>query len=90
MVYRIYTENKNKAEVAEIVSRYFEGFTMYEGEGYWEGKPEPALIIEVLSDNEATSFINKSRINAIAKRVKLLNDQQAVLCQEIANNNWLI
>jgi len=92
MVYRIYTENKNKEEVAKIVSFFFEGFTMYEGVGYWKGKEEPSLIIEILveADSNTNVYVAKAHVNEVARAIKQRNNQQAVLCQEIANTNWLI
>lgn len=34
---------------ARIVAQTFQGFTMFEATGYWEGKPEPALVFEILA-----------------------------------------
>jgi len=90
MVYRIYTENKNKEEVADIVGQMFDGFTMYEGTGYWNGKQEASLIIEIVIDNESSRIVNRTEIDIVASEIKVHNNQQAVLCQEIANNNWMV
>ncbi len=86
MLYRILTENKNNAEITSIVDKYFEGFTILTGIGYWHGIPENSLIIEIYSD----AFCAKNNINEIAEQIKELNSQEAVLVQEIKCNANLV
>jgi hypothetical protein len=79
MLYRIFTENKQKDGVAKVVTRFFDGFTLIEGEGYWQGKPEKTLIIEIDTIN---STCPSNRISAIVDEIKELNNQQCCLVQE--------
>ena len=77
--FRIYTENRDKDDIRLLVSKYYEGFTLYEGQGIWKGKAEPSLIIEVIG-----GAIGK--IRKLAKEIKKVNKQEAVLIQAIDNH----
>ena len=46
--YRIYTEDKNRDTIINYVSKEFDGFTVYTGVGYWRGRQEDCLVIEIL------------------------------------------
>ena len=85
MLYRIYTENKNQQAIEKIVSKAFEGFTIFKAKGFWRLQEEKSLIIEI----EAPG-IGRDAVNKIAKKIKESNKQESVLVQEIKNNNWLI
>ena len=53
MLYKLYIGSNNKTKKLEekkaigIVSKSFKGFTSYKGLGFWEGKGEKSLIIEI-------------------------------------------
>ena len=85
MLYRIYTENKNQKAIEKIVSKAFEGFTIFKAKGFWRLQAEKSLIIEIESPT-----IDRKAVNKIAKDIKESNKQESVLVQEIKNNNWLI
>ena len=78
MLYRIYTEDKNRNRIVEIVGLDFQGFTIYPALGYWNGMPENSLVIEILG-----SVIQPQKdelaIWKIANRIKEENQQEAVL-----------
>ena len=78
MLYRILTENKNEPKVRDLVSKYFDGFTVYHGTGYWKGTPEKSLIIELSSVN------NSENVYKCANQIKTFNKQESVLVQELA------
>ena len=84
MLYRIYTENKNKNNIEKIVNKYYEGFTLVKSEGYWRLQKENSLIIEIVTTD------SDKLINNLAKEIKAVNKQKAVLVQKIENNQWLI
>ena len=84
MLYRIMTENKNKKEVINLCNKRFKGFTVYEAMGYWRGRPEKSLIVEII----AKKIICKAE--ALARDIKKLNNQEAVLLETLRNNSWLI
>ena len=79
--FRIYTENKNKEDIQALVSKYFEGFTLYEAKGVWKGKSEPSLVIEVLGHGSLTGIVRE-----VAEKIKKLNNQEAILVQKIDNH----
>ena len=79
MLFRILTEDINELKTAktiELVSKFFNGFTLIKGIGYWQGKPENCLIFEIQTDN-------KKDVLWLANQIKLQNNQESVLVQEI-------
>ena len=78
MLYKILTEDKKRAEIAKIVGRYFDGFTMIGGLGYWQGKQEYSLIIEI---DTPADHNTSHRIKAICVEINMLNEQQCCLLQ---------
>ena len=78
-LYRLHTQNKRKKWICELVSEYFAGFSVIEQVGYWKGKPEKNLCIEIATENAgAAVFIKK-----ICKAICGLNEQESVLVQKI-------
>jgi len=88
MLYRIITEKKNKEKIVKIVNQYFDGFTIIESIGYWQGQSENSLVIEI--DSIGTDYNQIARINNIATQIKSENNQEAVLVQIIHCNSVLI
>lgn len=84
MLYRIITEDKNSNEIEKIVNKFYPGFTLIKGKGYWRLQKEKTLIIEIITDSEDT------KINRIAKEIKKANSQEAVLIQRIKNAQWYV
>lgn len=83
-VYRIHTEGTNLAETRAILDERFDGYTMFEGDGRYKGKGEPALIIEVWSEGDALFTAVQSAANAI----KTANAQQ-VVCVTVQRATFL-
>ncbi len=75
-MYRILTENKNKDQILDLVSVYFEGFTVFEGIGFWKTLKEDNLTIEIETDDQ-------NKVYEVAKLIKNNNKQEAVLVQKI-------
>jgi len=84
-LYVRHTENADETLIADIVGKKYPSFTILTGTGYWKGKKENSLVIEIIGDD-----INVSDINEIALEIKKVNNQEAVLVQKIENNTWLI
>ena len=82
-LYRIITENINQPDIIKLVAEYTSGFTLIETQGYWQGKPENSLIIEIVG-------IGCSTANKIARAIKKLNNQESVLIQLIEAKDYFI
>jgi hypothetical protein len=83
--YRIYTEDKNKDKVIKLVSKTFDGFTVTNGQGYWKGVPEKALIIEIVEKRYSSG-----QVNNLCIEIKKLNKQQAILLTETKTSRHII
>lgn len=84
MLFRIYTEDKNRPEVERIVTEQFDGFTLIGAAGYWQGEREQSLIVEIVAPiNDAP------KVFTVASAIKRANKQQAVLVvavQDVINS----
>lgn len=69
--YRIYTERK--PNIGKLTSKYFAGFTIYNGTGYWKGKREQCAVIEII-ENE----LLETTLNVLVADLKKTNNQEAV------------
>jgi hypothetical protein len=76
-IYRIYTEEKNKKAIVEQVARQFESFTLQPTLGYYRGKAEKSIVIEIIG-------AKKGEVNRLAKRIRTMNGQKSVLVLEVA------
>lgn len=86
MLYRILTEDCKRDEIAALVAkRDFPAFTLIPSQGYWKGQKENSLTIEIDASVEW-----KAGVYALAKDIKTLNSQDAVLVQEIALESVLV
>jgi hypothetical protein len=75
-VFRILTEDKNVRRVKAMLTGLGLDFTLYRARGSWQGKEENSLAIEL--DN-----IPRYRAEDAARAIKSMNNQEAVLLQEI-------
>lgn len=75
-LFRIWTEDKNREQVEQLVARYFDGFSIVAAVGYWKGTREASLCIEIVTDYP-------NGVRALARAIKSFNEQEAVLVQEI-------
>ncbi len=58
------------------IAPVFSGFTVYDGIGYWEGKPEDCFIVEIIHESNAAS---QCSIAKICEAYKEQFDQESVL-----------
>ena len=86
MLYRILTEDKNKAQVMEIVSEFFDGYTVLSAVGVWNRQVEASMIIEI----DSNGLHDGKSVEEIARRIKVLNKQEAVLIQRIKSRALLV
>ncbi len=78
-LYRIYTENKNRDRIEELVSQYYDGFTIFETTGYWKRNKEKSLVIEVLQTEPEGIYFN---IRTLCESIRRENNQESVLLTE--------
>jgi hypothetical protein len=89
-LYRILTENKNKIQVLRLAKKHFrmlKGYTVYEGAGYWKGIRENCIIIEI---DDCSYPTVEAEVYYLAREIKVLNRQTAVLVQKIPLKSILI
>lgn len=79
-IYRICTEAKNVERIIEFAGNMFEGCSVWQGVGYWKGQREQSLMIEVFTDGDVGTEL---AVFEFAKNVKVINEQETVLVQEI-------
>lgn len=64
--------DQERALAVKTVAGSFEGFTMFEASGYWQGKREPAYVFEILDESTRTVF-------ELAAQLRERLDQSAVM-----------
>jgi hypothetical protein len=82
-LYRIYTEDKNRADIEELAGNFLPSCTIYQAIGLWQGSKEHSLIIEYIDTLEmARPEMAKENVHSLAVIIKKHNKQQAVLVTE--------
>ncbi len=76
VLYRILTEDIDRDTIESIVGARFPGFTILLGDGYWRGKHEDCVIIEIMAE-----WSDMPAVNDIAENIKRINMQETVLVQ---------
>jgi hypothetical protein len=71
-IYRIYTEEKNKPEILKLAARKLESFTVQPTLGYYRGKSEKSIVIEVVG-------ASAKAIKQLAARIGRMSNQKSVL-----------
>ena len=91
MLYRIITQNKNRADITTMLQRYFDGFTMYRATGVYTDKIgthiEPALVIEIDTLNNE---VLAEDVIKMVKQIKAMNQQECILLQSFSSYSELI
>ena len=82
-MYRILTEEKNVEQVKAALTGLGLDFTLYRARGSWHGQEENSLAIEL-------DCIPRQRAEVAARIIKSMNEQNAVLLQEIPVTSTLI
>jgi hypothetical protein len=87
-IYRLLTERKNVSTILRFVGQEFGGFTIYETVGYWQGRKERSLCIEIAIGKETADIPYK--ISCICRTICSYNDQTCVLVQVLDVETQLI
>ena len=70
----------HEKRITSLVTEVTVGFTLIPCRGYWKGLAEESIIIEIISppcDND--SALSQQDISALAERIRIANNQEAVL-----------
>lgn len=67
-------------KIEAVVSSHFDGFTAFEVIGYWKGKKEKTMKVEVVTDETDAKIIK------VAKELKNALEQESVLVETITSN----
>jgi hypothetical protein len=71
-IYRIYTQDKNQREIARLTAERFESFTVQPTSGYYRGKRERSIVLEIVG---APPHL----VEQLAKLIRVMNGQKSVL-----------
>lgn len=82
-MYRIVTENKNVEGIKAALVGFDLDFTLFRGTGSWRGKEEESVAVEL-------DRISRETAEMVARTIKTMNDQEAVLLQEFPIKTELV
>ncbi len=75
-IFRIYTEAQNQRDIIRLTGKSFESFTLQPTLGYYQGKPEKSIVIEVVGARQKA-------INDLALRIGKMNGQKSVMVMRV-------
>lgn len=80
MLYRIFTESTGemRERAIDCVVREFDQFTVIDTTGYWNGKREDSMIIEIAAEARDRDYVL-----TVAANIRHANNQEAVAVQTI-------
>ena len=71
-IHRIYTEDIRRRSVIRAVGKVFDNFTLQPTTGFYKGRGEASIIIEIIGAEEG-------QIKSLAARIREINGQKSVL-----------
>lgn len=74
MIYTLHTENVGRKGIADMVSKYFQGFSMTDSTGYYKGKAERSVAIVICA-----TVTQAHIIRFLGKLIAQRNNQECVL-----------
>lgn len=77
MLYRLWTEDTNRAGITLVCDLALDSYTLFTADGVWKGTHEKALCIEVETGCKPDLLLQ------LARTIKNMNGQDAVLVQMI-------
>ena len=86
MMYRIYTQDKNRRFICRTIAEHFPGFSVIKQTRFWQGRKEKSLCIEIVSDEPAA----RHYIDLICRAIKGYNRQAAVMVYIVEGEMLLI
>ncbi|MDQ1407525.1 MAG: hypothetical protein QOG55_3154 [Acidobacteriaceae bacterium] len=71
-IHRVYTQDKRRATIVRVISKQFDNFTLQPTTGYYRGKAEKSIVLEIVGAKE-------SQVKWLAARIREINRQASVL-----------
>ena len=71
-IHRVYTEDIRRKSIIQAVATFFEDFTLQPTTGFYRGRAEASIIIEIIGARER-------QIKSLAARIREINGQKSVL-----------
>ena len=81
-IHRIYTEAKNERNIIELANTRFESFTVQPTFGYYKGKKEKSIVIEIVGPRSRS-------IQQLAQKIRHMNGQSSVLMMKLSGTATL-
>jgi hypothetical protein len=82
-MYRIVTEEKNVEGIKAALAAFDLDFTLFRGIGSWRGKEERSVAVEL-------DRVSRETVEDVARRIKAMNDQEAILLQEFPTKTDIV
>jgi hypothetical protein len=76
-VHRIYTEDKNKRGILRLASAQFESFTVQPTDGYFRGRREQSIVLEIVG-------ARPRQIEQLARQIRRMNGRLNCYCASAA------
>jgi hypothetical protein len=71
-IHRLYTEDKNKRQILRVAAAHFESFTVQPTEGYYRGRREQSIVLEI-------NGAHPRKVEELAREIRRMNGQKSVL-----------
>ena len=81
--HRILTEDIDRPLIVDILTKYFDSFTIVPQVGYWKGNAEKSLSIELIGASE------KNVLRA-SEEIRIANSQEAIIVFSITGKSRLV
>ena len=75
MFYLLFTEASEN--LVSLASEHFDGFTMFQALGSWQGKLESSAVLLIGTDD-------RSKVNALARAIATTNNQESIMVLPLA------
>jgi hypothetical protein len=82
-VYRIYTQDVHRNRVIKVVTSKFESFTLQSTRGYFKGRSEKSIVIEIVEAKHR-------EIDQVARAIREVNGQKSVLVMSLTGKAYKI
>jgi len=76
-VHRIYTEDVDRKAVIAATAAAFSSFTLQPTTGYFQGKAEASIVIEIMEAEDR-------EVEALARKIRAIAGQKTVLIMSLA------